>query len=282
MENEIQTVKDFNVFSILESAVEKGADPDALTKLMDLQERIMKSEAEQAYNKAMRLAQSEMPKIIKTKENKQTGSMYADLGAINEQVTPVYTMHGFSLSFGTEEALMDSYIRIICDVMHEKGHVKKYHFDLPLDQAGIMGKVNKTTIHATASTTSYGQRYLIKMIFNLCIDNEDDDAQTSGQREYIQSILDEGKAIGIKYGMACYRHKEVIEEVKDRLADGDYLAAAEAYYSLTNKEAVSIKLAPTSGGIFTTKEVAKLKSNEWSAVAKDAVALNPNVDRSTT
>lgn len=284
---ELATVTDFNIFSVLESAVQKGMDADALTKLVDLQERIAKNEAEQSYNSAMKKAQGAMPKIIKTKTNKQTNSMYADLGAINEQITPIYTKHGFSLSFTEGVAKRDNDIRIICYCSHEKGHTREFFTDLPIDNVGMQGTVNKTMVHGIASTFSYGQRYLIKMIFNLSIDEEDDDAQASGKTEYEAKLRKEGYDSGLKRGTDCgkawFEHKEVIETVKDQLADGNYIAAAEALYSLDNKQLQSIMLAPTKGGIFTLEEKAlmdKEKNEDWREAVRIAIEVNSAVDRS--
>ena len=49
-----------------------------------------------------------------------------------------------------------------------------------------MGTVNKTKIHASGSTLSYGRRYLLKLIFNLTtVDELDDDGQS---RRYLVSL----------------------------------------------------------------------------------------------
>lgn len=282
-----QTVIGFNIFSVLESAVNKGMDADALTKLVDLQERIAKNEAEQAYNQAMRSAQGEMPKIIKRKKNKQTDSMYADLGDINEQITPIYTKWGFSLSFTEGEAKRNEDVRIICRCSHKKGHTRESFTDLPIDNVGIKGTPNKTQVHGIGSTISYGQRYLIKLLFNLALDEEDDDGQAAGKTEYEANLRKEGYEAGLKKGTDCgkawYKHKEVIETVKDQLADENYLAAAEALYTLTNPELMSINLAPTKGGIFTLEEKAKMdkeKNPLWADAVKTAIELNSHIDRS--
>jgi len=65
---------------------------------------------------------------------------------------------------------------------HSAGHTRKYWVDLPLDQAGIKGTVNKTPMHATGSTFSYGRRYLVVMIFNISVIGEDDDGVAAGSK----------------------------------------------------------------------------------------------------
>lgn len=153
-------------------------NPDNLEKMIDLQCRVMDRNAEQAFAASMSAAQEEMAelKIIKDAENKQTSSKYAKLGNIIRAISPVYTRHGLSLSFGTEPAQVDNTIRIVCDVSHSLGFSKRYTIDMPLDNAGIQGKVNKTGPHAYGSSVSYARRYLTTMIFNLSVLDEDTDA----------------------------------------------------------------------------------------------------------
>ena len=66
--------------------------------------------------------------------------------------------------------------------MHEAGHTKRYHVDLPIDSTGIKGSVNKTGVHANGSTYSYARRYLTMMIFNVVLTNEDNDGNVDGDQ----------------------------------------------------------------------------------------------------
>jgi len=63
-------------------------------------------------------------------------------------------------------------------VLHKAGHKETYHYDIPLDGVGIQGNPNMTKIHAKASSTSYGRRYLMCMIWN--IPTQDDDGNGAG------------------------------------------------------------------------------------------------------
>ncbi len=178
-----------SVMAMLQSAVERGADPDALEKLVALQERIMDREAEMAYTAAMVAVQGKIPYIHNESKNSQTGSSYAKLDKINKIIIPIYTKHGFSLSFGTGVSQLEGWTRITCDVLHERGHSKNYYIDLPLDDVGLKGNANKTKMHASGSTRSYGSRYLTNMIFNLTTGDDDDG---NGAVEYIteQQVAD--------------------------------------------------------------------------------------------
>lgn len=71
-----------------------------------------------------------------------------------------------------------------------------------------------------------------------------------------------------KVNEAIEKHRKTIDAIKDGMASGDLSAACEAYYELTDEEKSSIKVAPTKGGPFTTKEVEIFKSNEWAEARK--------------
>src|ERR1700757_4785721 len=85
--------------SIIDRALDKGhpLDPDQMAKLVDLQERVWRIEAERQFNNAKVLARAEMPNIVKDKVNSFLNSKYASLENIINVVTPVMTKHGFSM-----------------------------------------------------------------------------------------------------------------------------------------------------------------------------------------
>lgn len=176
--------------TLLERAIERGVDADSLQKLVALQERILDRQAEQEFAVAMRQTQAEILPVLKNRRNAQTDSNYATLEALNKAVVPVYTRHGFSLSFGTEDSPTPGYIRIVCDVFHTGGHTRRYHFDLPLDDAGIAGKTNKTKVHASGSTLSYGRRYLTMLVFNVSTTDDDDGNGARGALITEQQVAD--------------------------------------------------------------------------------------------
>jgi hypothetical protein len=65
---------------------------------------------------------------------------------------------------------------------HAAGFTRKYLIDMPADGKGAKGNDVMTKTHATGSATQYGMRYLLKMIFNVAI-GEDDDGNAAGSDE---------------------------------------------------------------------------------------------------
>ena len=164
---------------IARAASDPNVDVDKMERLLQMQERVRDRAAEQEFAEAMSRTQAAMPPVIKDKQNTQTNSQYASLESIAKIITPIYTGHGFSLSFNTDASPVENCVRITCDVLHRSGHSKRFTYDAPIDDSGIAGKVNKTPTHARGSSISYGQRYLTKLIFNLRIAGEDDDGNAA-------------------------------------------------------------------------------------------------------
>lgn len=164
-----------NLFSVLErAATDPNTDVEKMERLYDMIERNQDSMAVKAYSADMVAAQAKMPKIIADSRNNQTNSNYAKLDTIIQVASPIWAEQGFALSFGEGKADLEGFTRVTLDVIHRDGHSKSYHRDMPLDIAGIKGNTNKTPMHASGSTVSYGRRYLTCMVFNIATGDDND------------------------------------------------------------------------------------------------------------
>lgn len=156
-------------------ASDPSADIDKLERLMALHRQMESEQAEKAFNAAMAAAQAEMGRISADATNPQTRSKYATYGKLDKVLRPIYTKHGFALSFGTGEPPAELMVRVVCHVSHVGGHSRDYLADMPADGKGAKGNDVMTRTHAVGSAMSYGMRYLLKMIFNVAIGEEDND-----------------------------------------------------------------------------------------------------------
>lgn len=161
------------------AAANPAVDVAKMQALLDMQERILARQAEQEFARAMQAAQAEMVPIVRDAENKHTGSRYATLEAVDAKIRPIYSRHGFALTFGSLEAKKEGAVRVCCDVLHWSGARKRYELEGDLDLSGSKGTANKTSIQALGSTTHYLQRYLQLMIFNLVTRGADNDGQST-------------------------------------------------------------------------------------------------------
>lgn len=157
------------------ASTDPKVDIEKMERLYEMYQRETARQAEAAFNAALTEAQSEMGRVSADAENPQTKSWYASYAALDRALRPIYTKHGFALSFDTGESPKDDHIRVVCYVSHRDGHSRTYHRDVPVTTTGIQGKVNMTATHASASAESYGRRYLLRGIFNVAVGEDDDD-----------------------------------------------------------------------------------------------------------
>lgn len=66
-----------------------------------------------------------------------------------------------------------------------------------------------------------------------------------------------------------------IVELKARLADNDFHAAAEIMLDFKDDELAALRCAPTKGGILSTREIEMLKSNEYAEARNSITGFEP-------
>lgn len=215
--------------AIAQAARDPNVDVDKMERLFAMHEKMQARQAEQAFSDAMKAAQADMPMVGKDRHNTQTNSDYATLDAINKAITPIYTRHGFSLTFDTEDSPLEGHVRVVCRVLHRDGHSKSYNYDTPMDGTGIGGKVNKTPTHARGSAITYGRRYLVLMIFNLSTGYDDDGNAASGydSSDWLAAIADASTMDELN---------KLAEELKSAGVPGAALKGIRARWSARAKE----------------------------------------------
>lgn len=187
------------ILSMIERAArDPSVDVDKLRQLLDLRQQAESRQAEREFDAAMTEAQSKMGRIRADLENSQTRSRYASYSALDRALRPLYTAAGFALSFNTHDGAAENFVRVGCQVSHKGGHTRRYQIDMPADGKGAKGGDVMTKTHATGSAVSYGMRYLLKMIFNVAVGEDDDDGNTAGaepitqeQAEMLLASIDE-------------------------------------------------------------------------------------------
>lgn len=191
-----------NPLVLLQSMVDRGADPDALKKMMDLAERWEANQAKKAYQAAMNAAQGEMTGVLKDKANNHTKSAYAALESVQEMARPIYTKHGFSLSWGQEAPPKEGWLRFVATVRHVGGHCERFQGDYPQDGFGAKGGANMNAVQGVVSSGSYMQRDMLRLIFNITIAGADVDGNILGLRivpdqvREINELLEECRELG--------------------------------------------------------------------------------------
>lgn len=172
---------------ISRAAADPATDVEKMERLMQMYERIEGKRSESAFNDAMCDSQARMRPISADANNPQTRSKYASYGKLDKALRPIYTENGFSLSFDTGNDAPDGFVRVLCYVSHKNGYSRTYHVDMPSDGKGAKGGDVMTKTHAVGAGMSYGIRYLLKMIFNVAVGEDDQDGN--------EPIVPDGSAI---------------------------------------------------------------------------------------
>lgn len=192
------------VASLLEVISRAASDPsvdiEKMERLMAMHERITARQAEAAFSTAMSAAQAEMKRVSADATNPQTRSDYASYGKLDSVLRPIYTRHGFSLTFSDGETTKPEHVRVMCLVRHTAGHKETHWKDMPADGKGAKGGDVMTKTHAAGAAQQYGMRYLLKGIFNVAIGENDNDGNepvegvSEEQIANIEALITEVKA----------------------------------------------------------------------------------------
>lgn len=231
-------------------------DMAKVRELFQMHQTVKMQEAEAAFNAAMARAQSLIEPIVTDKENDHTHSRYATLKAINRKIVPIYSAEGLSVTFNTEtkndaDPIPAGELRTVAIVAHSGGFSRRYHIDLPPDETGSAGKVNKTKVQAKGSTNEYARRYLVRMIFNLATGDDrdgnppdrDDDDEADGREPEAGAQRSGAKAeYPSKEFLKSLPEWKQLMESKKRTAD-QIIATAESRYTLSEGQKQRIRSA---------------------------------------
>jgi len=142
---------------------------------------VQADQAKKEFAAAFAAAQKEMEPVAKDANNPQTRSRYASLAALDRAIRPIYTKHGFSMSFDAADSPLPDHVRVLCFLSHTGGHERTYHIDMACDGKGAKGGDVMTKTHAMGSAFSYGKRYLAGNVWNIASAEKDDDGNAASR-----------------------------------------------------------------------------------------------------
>jgi hypothetical protein len=177
--NEIAPVNSTALMSFIErAAINPDFDVQKFGELLRMQREMEHDQARRAFNQAMADAQAVMPPVVRSATNTHLRNKYAKLEDMDREMRPIYTDHGFSVRFGSAPAPFEGYIRITCTVAHASGYFEENYLDAPITAVGSQGgKTATTSVQAVGSAVTYLRRYLLGMVFNIVLADEDDDGE---------------------------------------------------------------------------------------------------------
>lgn len=168
---------------LLEIAVEKGADIEQMTKLMDLQERWEANEAKKAYERAIAAFKANPPVLTRDKKVGfgNTEFRHASLDQVSAVIGKALSEHGLAHRWEVNQT--DNFITVTC-IISGHGHSESVSLQGKPDDSG-----KKNAIQAVGSTVSYLERYTLLAATGLAVQDQDDDGAGA-----TATITDEQKA----------------------------------------------------------------------------------------
>lgn len=166
---------------LLDRAMQRGMDAEALGKLLELQQRWEADQARKAFVKAMAAFKAEPLKIDKKKAVEHNGKyMYshATLAQVVDAVVGALSKHGLSHRWETQQE--GEVITVSCVITHELGHSERTTLSGAPDKSGA-----KNSIQAVGSTVTYLQRYTLMAATGLAAHDMDDDGRSAEPVETI-------------------------------------------------------------------------------------------------
>lgn len=178
--------------SLLEIAVNQGADVAKIEKLLDLQLRWEANEAKKAYVIAMKDFKSEVPQILKNRTvafgegQRSVSYSYATLDNACDQIIPALAKHGLIHKWRTQQS--EAKIRVTCVMTHQDGHSEDESWlEASPDTSG-----SKNGIQAIGSAVSYLERYTLLAACGIAVKGQDSDAlpQMAGIDGMLKAIIE--------------------------------------------------------------------------------------------
>jgi hypothetical protein len=173
-------------FSVLHEAVQRGANVEVLTKLLELQERWEANQARKAFDEAFAAFKAEAPKLERSKEvsfgQGKAAYKYTPLDVIANTLGPILAKHG--LSYNWRQAQSDGAITVTCVLKHVQGHSDNNTLTGPADSSG-----SKNPIQSIGSGVAYLRRYTLLGVLGMATSDEDHDGMTMGNAtDFIANI----------------------------------------------------------------------------------------------
>lgn len=163
-------------------ALNPEIDAEKLKVIVGLKLQLEDRDAEKAFDAAMQEAQREVQALRWDKLNKESSqNRWVSFPKIDEMLKPIREKWGFSESFGVEPELPAPNLMMMYSDVTYKGpegtHRRRFHLPMSISGEGPKGGGVMTAAQAVGNGTSYGMRYLEKLIWKIpmLVDKDDND-----------------------------------------------------------------------------------------------------------
>lgn len=189
----LPAVQAIDAHALIAQAIERGTDPAALERLVTLAERMLATQARQAWTGAMVAAQAAFPAILKSKSaeiaTRRGGSYnykYAPLDEIDGALKPVLHEHHFVATWQYDTVTKPGEVGANCRLLHALGHVEESgYFFVPIEPGREDGAGASAPQRAGIAST-YARRYSLCAVAGI-VPEDDDDARPHGNNGHAPS-----------------------------------------------------------------------------------------------
>lgn len=216
---------------------------DKVRALWEMQKEIEAQRAKEAFDAAMIEAQKEVKALAWDKLNTTNNSRNVSYPKIDKMLRPIREKYGFTQTFKAESPEKHGFppapntMIMVCYVLHGGRHREPYPLPMPIDGAGPKGGGVMTGPQAVGNGTSYGMRYLAKMIWDIpmLVDRDDNDGNavyetiTEKQAADLRALAEETKSDIKKF---CEYYKI---DVLENLPASSYQSAVKAFEKKRSK-----------------------------------------------
>jgi len=177
MSTELQTqqasLAPLQIGQVIQGIVTQGVRPEdiqSLEKMMDLHERQLNRIAEQSFAGAFNALQKQ---AVNVRANKAVPGkdgprfVYANFQEIMDQVSPLLSEHGFSVSF--EPSRSEKTVTMTCVLQHTSGHAKRYSMEVRIGS----GPPSSSECQADGAAYEYAKRLALCAALNIVVDKSD-------------------------------------------------------------------------------------------------------------
>lgn len=204
---DVRTGVDVN--ALMMAALEKGEGAvAALEKLVELEERVAKREAERMFGEQFARFRAALPPIPRTTpgaERSGTRIMYADLETIQEIVDPLLAAHGFVYRFTTEPSKDGQWLIIECVLHHEAGHSERSSMPVPMTSIPKASQAQNAT-----GTRTYGKRIALSDVLGISTTDDLDGAGPDAASKIDAETVEQLKAHAAEVGLNAERTAKML------------------------------------------------------------------------
>lgn len=180
------TVPDNSPVGMMTKALQSGATLEQFEKMMDLQAKWERHEAEKAFNAAFAAFRGEDLRVVSDKARTSgplSGQKYATLYAFVKATKIALSKHGLTASWKVTRDEPE-WIEVTCVLKHAMGHSETVSMGGPPD----IGPA-RNILQARHSTVSYLERYTLKAICGLAEQGDDDDGAGGAPKEEAEDLI---------------------------------------------------------------------------------------------